>query len=124
MRLLASDDGPPRLVRERLSLAIDVLDDGHAMLEAWIERPDHRGTILHRQPVKCAVLRNERFLHLDAIVDDGACWLRLSVQSERVADPVRPVFAQTSLLEQAGFVAGAFDPPAMQWIVREAMATA
>lgn len=111
MRSQPDARGVPHLARVAFTLAVDVLDDQHAMIEAWTESPDHRGTVFHRQPVRCEIAHDDRFLHLDATSDDGERWLRLTVSVDESTDAARPVFAQTSLIAQAGFAAGSFDPP-------------
>jgi len=117
MRSSPDAGGVPHLARVAFTLAVDVLDDQHAMIEAWTESPDHRGTVFHRQPVRCEIAHDDRFLHLDAIGDDGGRWLRLTISADesgdQLADDARPVFAQCSLLAHAGFVAGTFDPPTL-----------
>ena len=93
------------------------------MIEAWTESPELQKTVLHRQPVRCEIVQDSRFVHLDAIADDGDRWLRLTLNADelhinevgdRFADTARPVFAQCDLLAEAGFAAGAFDPPTLQ----------
>jgi len=128
MRTRPDARGVPRLARVAFTLAIDVLDEQHAMIEAWTESRDQRGTVFHRQLVRCDITHDGRHLHLDATDDHGHRWLRLTVPADTLAhdsrEHVRPVFAQTSLLAQAGFAAGTFDPPVMQSMTRQALATA
>ena len=118
MRSLSDARGVPRLGHVAFTLAVDVLDDQHAMIEAWTEGQEQQKTVFHRQPVRCEIRRDDRFLHLDAIGDDGDRWLRLTIATDESgdqrADAARPMFAQCDLLIQAGFAAGAFDPPTLQ----------
>lgn len=111
IRSLSDAGGATRLARVSFTLAIDVLDDQHAMIEAWTENPDHRGTVFHRQPVRCEITHDGRHFHLDATGDDGDRWLRLTMSVDEASEATRPTFAQTSLIAQAGFAAGSFDPP-------------
>jgi len=129
MRSMPDAKGLLRLARISFTLAIDVMDGHHAVIEAWTESPAQRMTIFQRQPVRCEIAHDDRFVHLDASGEDGERWLRVTIMIDELGDqfggefnntprdepnrPIRPVFAQCGLLAQAGFAGGSFDPPTL-----------
>ena len=97
-----------------LVIAVHVLDPGHALLEAWVVAPDGIRTIASRQPVVARV-EEAGLVHLDALHRDR----RVLALSFLPGDPPRLVYAQTPLLEDAGFGPGAHDPPRVEIRVPE-----
>lgn len=113
----AGDSDRP-LEHLRLSLIVQPLDHAHALLEAWCERGgggvggeggSHRSI---QPPVRrpCTLTVSGGMLHLDMPGTNGDRLLSLTInlESRRVA------YAQTTLLHDASFTGGTYDPPALQ----------
>lgn len=99
--------GARRAAHCRLSfvIALQLVNDRRALIEAWLETPSGLRTMLRRQPVACAASIHGRLLHVDAHLD-GRRVLALSlVPGDRI------MYARSPLPAEAGFAPGACDPP-------------
>ncbi|MCZ6834870.1 MAG: hypothetical protein O7G85_03775 [Planctomycetota bacterium] len=91
-----------------LTLGIHLIEQDHVVLEAWVEGPKGRHTIFSRQPLSCQAKFADGMLHLDCVNKDQ----RLLALTLNKDDTI--VYAQSDLLEQAGFKGGSFDPPSIR----------
>jgi len=99
--------------RLRFIIALQLVSDRRALLEAWLEAPSGPRTILRRQPVACTASIHGRLLHIDAHLD-GQRVLALSL-----VPPDRIMYAGSPLLAEAGFAPGACDPPIARLLAAE-----
>ena len=89
-------------------VAVEPVDHQHVILEAWLELPRRRQTLLSRRTRRGQWIHDGRLAHLD-VTDDGVHILRATV-----ADEDRLMFAATDLLAKVGFGPGTADPPALR----------
>jgi hypothetical protein len=104
-------DGAAAVERVAFVIALEPVDDGHALLEAWLETAAGAHVTAAREPVHCHAVRDGSLLHLDAF-RDGERLLAVSL------DPAVPsgtagsiLYARSPLLTPAGLVPGGYDPP-------------
>jgi hypothetical protein len=94
--------------RVEVILSLQLLDDGHGLMEMWIQRPARRKQLLRRQLVACTVVEEDGMLHIDAELD-GRRAVAISIDSGD-----RLVYARSDLLtEKAGLTGGAYHPPTL-----------
>jgi hypothetical protein len=99
----------PRL---ELVIALAPVRGDHAVIEAWLEAPGYRRSVLEAQPARCDVTRDGRLLHVDAsVAGRRVVSLSLDLEDDRL------LFATSPLLRSAGLAPGAFDPPTLQHAV-------
>jgi hypothetical protein len=97
-------------------LLVQALDEQHVLLETWLESPAGSRTVLERQPAKCSIVPDGNLLHLD-VERNGRRVLALTLEEQALGrrngrdGGGRPRYAATTLLAQAGFTAGSYDPP-------------
>ena len=89
-------------------LTIQLLEENHALFEAWIELPNMRKTVFSRQPLTCCVSSDETFLHIDCTYEKKRL-IALSITEDGVI-----AYAQSDLLLEAGFKGGRFEPPTLR----------
>lgn len=89
-------------------LTIQLLEEDHAIFEAWVELPNTRKTVFSRQPLTCCVSSDETFLHIDCIYEEKRL-IALSITDDDVI-----AYAQSDLLLEAGFKGGRFEPPTLR----------
>ena len=103
--LKACTTAPGMPCRLSFVIAVQVVNDHRALIEAWLGTPLGLRSILNRQPVTCATSFDGHLLHIDAHLD-GRRVLALSL-----APLDRAVYAQSPLLSEAGLAPGAYDRP-------------
>jgi hypothetical protein len=97
-------------------IALQFVDDHHALLEAWLRTPAGIRNTLPRQPVICEVAADDRpggLLHVDAHLD-GQRVLAVSLDPScdgNGSGHGRLMYAQSTLPADAGFTPGACDRP-------------
>ena len=89
-------------------LSIQLLEEDHAIFEAWVELPNTRKTVFSSQPLSCSVSFDEMFLHIDCTYEKKRL-IALSISDEDVI-----AYAQSDLLREAGFKGGRFEPPSLR----------
>jgi len=100
--------GEPALERVSCVLSIQPLDAQHAAIECWIESSGVRlKTVLHSTTRPCSINGDAAMTHIDATAANGTRLLALSINHAHQ----RIVYAQSTLLREAGFCGGTFDPP-------------
>lgn len=105
------------LERVEFVLMLDVAGPREVTAEAWVERGAGRQSVLPRQDVAAQIERDGEMVHLDARIGRAAARLAITLEcAERPrggADRAHVVYAQTGLLENAGFAAGSYDRPTL-----------
>ncbi len=94
--------------RIRFVLALQLVNEQHAVIEAWLETPKGVRSVMKRQPVTCEVIfdsHSSKMIHIDARLE-GRRIITLTMGEDH-----RLIYARSSLLEDAGFTPGACDPP-------------
>ena len=106
---------PPHLLRAEFILRIEILNRDHALVESWVESDGASREVFRRRTVRLLLGSDERFVHIDVAADDRPDGQRLAALTleTRTNSPLvhRLVYAQTSLLHDAGFHAGSCDRP-------------
>ena len=97
-----------------LVVAVEPVDASRAMVEAWLELPDRRQTLLEPQPASCAIASDGRMLHIDVHVDGEPV---LAMSTDVSAD--RLLYASSSLMRTSGLAVGALDPPSAETVERD-----
>ena len=95
-----------------LSLHLQSLDQ--AMVEAWIEHNGSRRCVMERQPLRVDACIEDRMLHVDVMGHNGdgrIAAVSVLTDDDEHNSSMRPLYAHTSLLQQAGFNAGSYDAP-------------
>ena len=96
------------LCRVTFVIALLHINEQHAILEAWLETPSGRRTIITRRTVACEVAFDGTLLHIDAYLDSR----RIVALSMAPDDPHQHLlYAQSPLPSEAGLGPGACDPP-------------
>ena len=94
--------------RVEVILALQVIDDGHGLMEMWIQTPTRQKQVVPRQPVPCTVVEESDMLHIDAELN-GRRAVAISIGADD-----RLIYARSDLLtEKAGLTGGAYHPPAL-----------
>jgi hypothetical protein len=109
-------DGPRhRLGQRTVVLQLELLSPDSAMLEAWLESDNSVRNIWPRAVIPLACRCEDGFVHLDAPLNRASSDRRLFSLSFSVGPDhqLELLFAQTSLLKEAGFTGGSYDPPAL-----------
>jgi hypothetical protein len=94
-------------------VALDLLTDRRAMIEAWLETPSGVRAAIRRRPAACAISIQGRLLHVDAHLD-GRRVLALSLKP---ADEI--MYARSPLPAEVGFAPGSCDPPTARTLAAE-----
>ncbi len=89
-------------------LSIQLLEEDHAIFEAWVELPKTRKTVFSSQPLACSVSSDETFLHIDCTYEKKRL-IALSITDNDVI-----AYAQSDLLLEAGYKGGRFEPPTLR----------
>ena len=89
-------------------LSIQLLEEDHAIFEAWVELPNTRKTVFSSQPLACSVSSDETFLHIDCTHEKKRL-IALSITDDDVI-----AYAQSDLLLEAGYKGGRFEPPTLR----------
>ena len=99
------------LERASCIVAVRTLDPQRASIECWTESEGRRQrTVLHSTIWPCARESRGHLLHVDIAAGDGSRLLTLTIDesSQRV------LFAQSTLLRDAGFCGATYGPPALR----------
>lgn len=96
-------------VRFIITLTLDATDDTRCEIEATLAMADRHTTVLPATPARCTVLADDELQHMDIALESEPtrCALALTTRGEEL------VFAQSPLLQHAGFTGGSYDPPAI-----------
>lgn len=109
MRHIVEGARPGAFHRATAILVVEVLDEYRAMVELWVEENGRRRTIHDRTLIKAQSTIAHSLLQIDA---GELCRITIKCGSGVNSDADgRLLYAQCSLLANAGFEAGAFDPP-------------
>ncbi|MCI0675210.1 MAG: hypothetical protein L0Y42_05465 [Phycisphaerales bacterium] len=101
------------LERAEFCLSVEVQGGRSAAVEAWMVSAMGRRIVVPRQGIEAAIVIESEFAHFDAVVGGPSGW-RLAVSLTLVGENgPQLVYAQTALLERAGFAAGRYGPPTM-----------
>lgn len=100
--------------RIAMVVAVEPVDASHAMVEAWLELPDRRETLVELQPASCATATDGRMLHIDVHLNGDPV---LAMSTDVSAD--RLLYARSSLLRTSGLGVGALDPPSAETAGRD-----
>lgn len=128
-RSVAEPKRPHALGRVDFVLSVEPISPNRAMAEAWVESAGHRRSILTRQSVRCVMTCDNRVANLElsretSDGDERLAALTLHIDMEDQVS-LRPLYARTPLLAEAGFAGGTYDPPTIRHIVaHRAVATA
>lgn len=104
--------GDHALERVQFKVSVQPLDRQHAMIEAWLESGPggtRTRTILASTSRPCHLSGDDRMTHIDVAGNDGQRILTLSI----TPDGSCIVYAQSTLVREAGLGGGAYDPPTL-----------
>jgi hypothetical protein len=117
-RAVRDDPSTTRMAKAVFVLEVNLMGHQRALVEAWIETAGTRRTVLEGQSAQVVLAADVGMLHIDVVgrtPDEGG---RLAMVSIPLVDDhgaaARPAYAQTRLLQGAGFHAGTYDPPTVQ----------
>ena len=104
-----------QFVRSSLVISLQMTSVQRGIIESWLESPDGRRCILPRASMAIETSVSNGYWHVDVQSSSPESEQNVASFTFRVdpasADFVELVFARTSLLRQAGFSGGIFDPP-------------
>lgn len=96
-------------------LEIEPAGREHAWVQAWIEQDRERHIVFSRQSLLMKSVLIHRIMHVDVRrpqEQKSLAAISMLIE-EHDQGPARLLYAQSTLLNEAGFSAGSYDPPSL-----------
>lgn len=105
-------------------LTVQPVDARHAIVECLVETSAGTREIVRRRPVPCAMTHDGPLVHLDAHFDHRRGFALTCETGARGGADCRLLYARCTILAEAGFTPGGFDPPtaSLRWPEADAVA--